>query len=188
MILSDASIQYAIRKGKIKVDPFDPTLIQPASIDLRLGFDFQHIYGVAPIDVKKPIDHVDTLRVEENGAFTILPGEFVLATTLERVTIPDDLVGRLDGRSSIGRIGLTIHSTAGFIDSGFSGQITLEMCNLLHRSITLYPRMRIAQLSFEQLTSQADKPYGSAGRSSKYQHQESTTASRIHLDFTTEVR
>ena len=185
MILSDRSIREAIASGRLAVEPFDPALVQPSSIDVRLDNKFLVFRNTkrAYIDVKQPAD--DLMELIEVGAdepMFLHPHEFVLGSTIERVRVPDDLVGRLEGRSSLGRLGVVIHSTAGFIDASFHGHITLEISNLANLPIALYPGMRIGQISFTQMTTPADQPYGPA-RGSKYSGQRLPTASRLYLDF-----
>jgi dCTP deaminase len=170
----------------ISPEPDPETQIQPASIDLRLGYDFRtfNYTRQALIDPKVPetFAELTTLTHLELGErFIVHPGEFVLGTTLEQVRVPDDLVARLDGRSSIGRLGIVIHSTAGYIDPGFEGAITLEISNLGRIAVALYPKMRICQISFEQMSTPVSQGYGNR-RLAKYQGQESTTGSRLFDD------
>ena len=184
MVLSDGTIRAEIAAGRIRVDPFDPELIQPSSIDVRVDRKFRvfnnarHPY----IDVRRPMQDLTEL-VETIGGepFILHPGEFVLGQTLEKLTMPDDLVARLEGKSSLGRLGLLIHSTAGFIDSGFSGHLTLELSNVANLPITIYHAMPIGQISFMRMDAPVERPYGSAGN--KYQGQEEPTPSRFHLNF-----
>ena len=185
MILSDRSIREAIASGRLGIDPFDPKLVQPSSIDVRLDDKFLVFRNTkrAFIDVKQPAD--DLMEMIEVGAeepMFLHPHEFVLGSTIERVRMPDDLVARLEGRSSLGRLGVVIHSTAGFIDPAFEGHVTLEISNLANLPIALYPGMRIGQLSFSMMTTPAEHPYGPA-RGSKYSGQNLPTASRLYLDF-----
>lgn len=187
-MLSDHELSQRITNGSIVIDPLlDPELqIQPASIDLRLGYEFLTFNRsqTALIDPMDPasFEGLTTLVVLDEGQrFLIHPGEFVLGTTLERLEIPNDLVGQLDGRSSLGRLGIIIHSTAGFIDPGFIGNVTLEISNLNNIAIALYPGMRVCQLSFEPLGQTADQPYAQR-RASKYQQQRLPTMSRIYDD------
>ena len=185
MILSDRSLKERIESGDIGIEPYDPDLIQPASIDIRLAntfLVFRNIKGPF-IDTREPADDLmELVEVPTDGAMYVHPHEFVLGATLEKVTVPNDLVARLEGRSSLGRLGIVIHSTAGFIDSGFSGTVTLEISNLANLPIALYPGMRIGQISFELMTTPAERPYGPA-RGSKYTGQLLPTASRLHADF-----
>lgn len=193
VILSDRSLHEQLDAGRIVIDPLDETLIQPSSVDVRISNLFRvfrnHTHGI--IDVK--VDMVDLTELieipaDENGVgddpFILHPGEFVLGSTLERIAVPDDLVGRVEGKSSLGRLGLLIHSTAGFIDAGFDGHITLELANVASLPITLYPGMKIGQVSFMQMTSPADNPYGAGAKGSKYQGQRGPTPSRYFENFT----
>lgn len=186
MILSDHSIKEALENGRIAIDPLDPRCIQPSSVDLHLDRHFlvfrNHSHRV--IDVR--IDQADmTERVEadDQAPFILHPGEFVLGSTIERVTLPTDMVARLEGKSSLGRLGLLIHSTAGFVDAGWDGELTLELSNIATLPITLYPGMKIGQISFLQMTTPADNPYGSGITGSKYQGQRGPTASRYFENF-----
>ena len=193
VILSDRSLREQLDDGRIVIDPLDETLIQPSSIDVRISNLFRvfrnHTRGV--IDVKEDMQSLTELvemPVGPDGVgddpFLLHPGEFVLGSTLERVAVPDDLVGRVEGKSSLGRLGLLIHSTAGFIDAGFDGHITLELANVASLPITLYPGMKIGQVSFMQMTSPAERPYGSGATGSKYQGQRGPTPSRYFENFT----
>ena len=188
MILSDRDLNERLASGAIKIDPPpDPlTQIQPASIDLRLGYDFQtfNYTRQALIDPADPatFEQLTTIvQLGEDERFLVHPGEFVLATTLERVEVPNDLLARLEGRSSIGRLGIVIHSTAGYIDPGFKGQITLEISNLGRIAVALYPRMRICHLAFEEMRSPVSLGYGEK-QGAKYQGQQAATASRLFAD------
>jgi dCTP deaminase len=186
VILSDRSIREALEAGRVVIDPLDEDRIQPSSVDLKLDRLFRvfrnHTTGV--IDVKEDLeDLTELVQVPEDGVFMLHPGEFVLGSTFERVALGDDLVGRLDGKSSLGRLGLLIHSTAGFIDPGFDGHITLELSNVASLPITLYPGMRIGQVSFLAMTTAADHPYGSGPLGSKYQGQRGPTPSRYHENY-----
>ena len=186
MILSDRTIKESMATGRIVIDPYDESFVQPSSIDLRVDRFFRvfenHLYPY--IDPKAPQDALTTLvEVGEEEPFMLHPGEFVLGSTLERVQLGDDLVARLEGKSSLGRIGLLIHSTAGFVDPGFDGYLTLELSNVANLPIAIYPGMKIGQISFYQLTTPADHPYGSEGASSKYQGQRGPTPSRVYQDF-----
>lgn len=186
MVLSDRDIRAAIDAGRIGIDPFDPECVQPASLDIRLDRFFRvfrsskHAY----IDLAKPLADITELVEVTNGeAFILHPGEFVLGSTRERIRLADDLVSRVEGKSSLGRLGLLIHSTAGFIDPAWDGAITLELSNVNTIPITLYPGMRIGQLSFFQLSSPAQRPYGSPELGSSYQGQVGPTPSRYRLDL-----
>jgi dCTP deaminase len=185
MIFSDRSIREAIEAGTIQIDPFEPTYVQPSSIDLRVGDGFRvfvnHKYS--EIDPRSPQEDLTQLVEVGEDAFMLHPGEFVLGSTLERVKLGEDVVARLEGKSSLGRLGLLIHSTAGFIDPGFEGHITLELSNVATLPIAIYPGMKIGQISFYQMTTAADHPYGSPELGSKYQGQTGPTASRSHQDF-----
>ena len=184
MILSDRTIREQIGAGRIVIDPFDPACVQPSSVDLHVDAEFRVFRNnrYPFIDVKQEQDLTELVEVKPDEAFILHPGEFVLGSTLERVAIPDDLVARLEGKSSLGRLGLLIHSTAGYVDPGWDGYLTLELSNVANLPITIYPGMKIGQISFFQLTTPADTPYGSAGN--KYQGQRGPTASRIHEEFT----
>jgi dCTP deaminase len=186
VILSDRSLREQLAAGRIVIDPLDESLIQPSSIDVRISTLFRvfrnHTAGV--IDVKLDLsDLTELIEIPGDGVFMLHPGEFVLGSTLERVACPDDLVGRVEGKSSLGRLGLLIHSTAGFIDAGFDGHITLELANVASLPITLYPGMKIGQVSFMQMTTPADNPYGKGARGSKYQGQRGPTPSRYFENF-----
>jgi dCTP deaminase len=186
MVLSDGTIKAEIEAGRIAIDPYEPDNIQPASIDVRCDKKFRVFHnGRHPyIDVRKPMDDLTELvEIEGDEPFILHPGEFVLGQTLERVSIPDDLVARLEGKSSLGRLGLLIHSTAGFIDSGFTGNITLELSNVANLPITIYNAMPIGQISFMRLDRPVENAYGSGGLSSKYQGQDEPTPSSYHLNF-----
>lgn len=188
VILSDRTIREQIAAGRIVVEPYDDALIQPSSIDVRISHLFRvfrnHTAGI--IDVKQDLTGLTELvEIDPGGAdaFMLHPGEFVLGSTLERVTVPDDLVARIEGKSSLGRLGLLIHSTAGFVDAGFSGHITLELANVASLPITLYPGMKIGQISFVRMSTPAERPYGSAASGSKYQGQRGPTPSRYFENF-----
>ena len=193
MILSDRSLREQLDAGRIVIDPLDDSLIQPSSVDVRISNLFRvfrnHSAGV--IDVKQDMTGLTELiemPCGEDGIgnepFMLHPGEFVLGSTLERIAAPNDLVGRVEGKSSLGRLGLLIHSTAGFIDAGFDGHITLELANVASLPITLYPGMKIGQISFMEMTSPADLPYGQGAKGSKYQGQAGPTPSRYFENFT----
>jgi dCTP deaminase len=185
VILSDRSIAEAIASGRLGIEPFEPKLIQPSSIDVRLDNKFLVFRNTkrAFIDVKQPADDLmEMIDVGPDEPMFLHPHEFVLGSTIERVRMPDDLVARLEGRSSLGRLGVVIHSTAGFIDPAFDGHVTLEISNLANLPVALYAGMRIGQLSFSLMTTPAERPYGPA-RGSKYSGQNVPTASRLYLDF-----
>lgn len=186
MILSDRSIREALCAGRIGIDPLEDGAIQPSSVDLRLDRSFRVFlnHTMGHIDVRKDLAELtEQVDIEPDHVFMLHPGEFVLASTLERVSLPDDLVGRLEGKSSLGRLGLLIHSTAGFVDAGWDGHLTLELSNVASLPITLYPNMRIGQISFLQMTTAADNPYGSGANHSKYQGQRGPTPSRYFENF-----
>jgi dCTP deaminase len=186
VILSDRSLREAIAAGRLVVDPLDDDAIQPSSIDVRLDNRFRVFYTARHpyIDVKQPMDDLTELvEVKPDDAFILHPGEFVLGSTLEQVGIPPDLAARLEGKSSLGRLGLMTHSTAGFLDPGFVGHVTLELSNVANLPITLYPGMRIGQIAVFQLTTAAERPYGSRGVGSKYQGQRGPTPSRYWENF-----
>ncbi len=186
MILSDRTIRELLAAGRIVIDPLDQQDIQPSSVDLRLDNRFRvflnHTRRV--IDVKQDqTELTEEVVVDDNDAFVLHPGEFALGSTLERVAIPDDLVGRIEGKSSLGRLGLLIHTTAGFVDAGWDGHLTLELSNVANLPITLYPGMKIGQISFIQMTTPADVPYGASSLGSKYRGQRGPTPSRFHENF-----
>lgn len=186
MILSDRTIREALTAGRIVIDPFDEACLQPSSIDVKVSNLFRVFrnHTTAIIDVKKDLtDLTELVEMKGDEPFVLHPGEFVLGSTLERVAIANDLVARVEGKSSLGRLGLLIHSTAGFIDAGFDGYITLELSNVANLPITIYPRMKIGQVSFMTMTTPADKPYGSGARGSKYQGQRGPTPSRYFENF-----
>jgi dCTP deaminase len=186
MILSDHTIREQLAAGRIGIDPFDDSCVQPSSVDLRLDNLFRVFlnHTMPVIDVKQDLEDLTRLvEIAAGDAFILHPGEFVLGSTSERVTLPDDLVARIEGKSSLGRLGLLIHSTAGFIDAGFSGHITLELSNVANLPITLYPGMKIGQVSFLAMTTPADVPYGSSRVGSKYQGQRGPTPSRYWENF-----
>ena len=185
MVLADRTIARLLESGRIEIDPYDAALLQPSSVDVRVDRYFRvfrnNLYPY--IDVKQAQEDLTELVEVGREPFILHPGEFVLGSTLERVRLPDDLVGRLEGKSSLGRLGLLIHSTAGFIDPGWDGHVTLELSNVANLPITIYFRMKIGQLSFVQLTEPSAHPYGSAGLGSKYQGQRGPTPSRYWQNF-----
>ena len=186
VILSDISIKAALESGRIEIDPFEPSMVQPSSVDLRVDRYFRvfenHRYP--HIDPKQPQPELTTeVATEVDTPFILHPGEFVLGSTLEVVRLPDDLVARLEGKSSLGRLGLLIHSTAGFVDPGFEGHLTLELSNVANLPIAIYAGMKIGQISFYELSTPAESPYGTRAAGSKYQGQRGPTPSRIHEDF-----
>lgn len=180
-VLSDGTITRLVEEGRIKIDPWDPSLVQPASVDLRLGDTFRvfHNHRVTSIDLRRPPENLtEEVKVEEDDSFVIHPGEFALGRTLEWVELPADIVARIEGKSSLGRLGLIVHATAGFCDPGWKGTLTLELNNLTRVPIKLYPGLLIAQLSFMTLDAPAVRPYGSADLGSHYQGQREATESR----------
>jgi dCTP deaminase len=186
MILSDRTIREELAAGHIVIDPFDEACIQPSSIDLHVDREFRvfqnNRYPFIDVKNEQP-DLTELVEVKEGEPFILHPGEFVLGSTLERVGLPDDLVARLEGKSSLGRLGLLIHSTAGYVDPGWDGYLTLELSNVANLPITIYPGMKIGQISFFQLSTPADVPYGSKSTRSKYQGQRGPTASRFFEEF-----
>jgi len=186
VVLSDRSIKSEIAAGRIVFEPYDESLVQPSSVDVRVDRKFRvfHNARYPYIDVRKPMDDLTELvEVEGDEAFVLHPGEFVLGQTLESIALPDDIVARLEGKSSLGRLGLLIHSTAGFVDPGFEGNLTLELSNVANLPVTIYYGMPIGQISFVRLDSPAERPYGSGEAGSKYQGQAEPTPSRFHLNF-----
>jgi dCTP deaminase len=190
MIFSDRTIKEAVSAGRIVIDPYDEAMVQPSSIDLRCASEFRvfvnHRYSV--IDPKADQPHLTaSVSSEPDQPFILHPGEFVLGSTHEVIGLADDIVARLEGKSSLGRLGLLIHSTAGFIDPGFRGQVTLELSNVANLPIAIYPGMKIGQVSFYELSTPAENPYGSEKAGSKYQGQAGPTPSRVHHDFDIEA-
>lgn len=187
MVLSDRSIKEEIAQGRIVIEPLDPACIQPASVDIRLDrklLIFRTWHHPFYIDVKQNLGHLnEVVEIPDDKPFFLQPGEFVLASTLECVTLPLDLVARLEGKSSLGRVGLLIHSTAGYVDPGWHGHLTLELTNVAKLPVTLYYGMRIGQISFLRLTTPAERPYGSKELGSRYQGQTEPTASRYYQDY-----
>jgi len=187
VILSDRTIREEIRQGRLVIDPLGPNAIQPSSVDLRLGKKcriFKARTKIAFIDPRlKADDLTELVEIDELQPLVIHPGEFLLATTLERVCVPADLVGRLDGKSSLGRLGLLIHSTAGYVDPGWQGHLTLELSNVSNLPIMLYYGMPVSQISFVRLTEPAEHPYGSKGIGSKYQGQDEPMPSQYYKNF-----
>lgn len=186
MLLSDRDIRAEVQTGRVQVEPYDEGMVQPSSIDVRLDRFFRvfenHKYSV----IDPSVEQSELTREVEVGPkefFILHPGEFVLASTYEIISLPDDLAGRLEGKSSLGRLGLLTHSTAGFIDPGFSGHITLELSNVANLPVKLFPGMKIGQLCLIRLSSPAEHPYGSALYGSRYQGQRGPTASRSWMNF-----
>ena len=186
MLLSDRDIRAEIDRGRVKLDPYDPTLLQPSSVDLRLDRLFRTFvnHRYTHIDPATQQDDLTVMvEVADDEPFVLHPGEFVLGSTYEVITLPDDVAGRLEGKSSLGRLGLLTHSTAGFIDPGFSGHVTLELSNVANLPITLWPGMKVGQLCLFRLSSPAEHPYGSPIYGSRYQGQRGPTPSRSHANF-----
>jgi len=185
-VLSDRDIAVALKAGRIKIEPYDPVDLQPSSVDLHLDRSFRvfrnNRYPYIDVRAAQP-DLTDLLSVADDESFVLHPGEFVLGQTLEWTELPDDLVARLEGKSSLGRLGLLIHSTAGYVDPGWKGKLTLELSNVAKLPIALYFGMKIGQISFLTMSSPVDRPYGSAGLGSKYQGQAEPTASAFFEDF-----
>ena len=180
-VLSDGTIMRLVREGRIRIDPWDESLVQPASVDLRLGDSFRvfHNHRASAIDLRDPPQHLtEEVKVEPDQPFVIHPGEFALGRTLEWVELPDDVVARIEGKSSLGRLGLIVHATAGFCDPGWKGTLTLELANLTRVPIKLYSGLAIAQLSFMALDAAALRPYGHEQLGSHYQGQVDATPSR----------
>jgi dCTP deaminase len=188
VVLSDRTIRRLLDEGRIEIDPYDESLLQPSSVDVRVDRYFRVFHNARYpfIDVREPQEDLTELVEADTEPFILHPGEFVLGSTLERIRLPDDLVARLEGKSSLGRLGLLIHSTAGFIDPGWDGHVTLELSNVANLPITIYPGMKIGQLSFVQLSEPAESPYGSGGLGSKYQGQKGPTPSRYWQNFARE--
>jgi dCTP deaminase len=186
VILSDRDIRAEIEAGRIVVDPYTPESVQPSSIDLHLASRFRVFRNNRYPFIDVRVDQPDLTELEEisgDEPFILHPGEFVLGSTLERVALAEDLVARLDGKSSLGRLGLLIHSTAGYVDPGWDGNLTLELSNVANLPITLYQGMKIGQISFQRLSSPVDIAYGDARIGSKYRGQREPTASLYHRDF-----
>ncbi|MEP7160618.1 MAG: dCTP deaminase [Dermatophilaceae bacterium] len=186
MLLSDRDIRSQIAAGRVVLDPYDEAMVQPASVDVRLDRYFRlfdnHKYPHIDPAADQP-DLTRLIEVADGDAFVLHPGEFVLGSTIERIALPDDLAARVEGKSSLGRLGLLTHATAGFVDPGFDGHVTLELSNVATLPITLWPGMKIGQFCFMRMTSPAEHPYGSAKPGSHYQGQRGPTASRAHESF-----
>jgi dCTP deaminase len=186
VLLSDRDIKAELGAGRIALEPYEPEMVQPSSIDVRLDRFFRlfdnHKYPFIDPAVDQP-ELTRFVEVDADQPFILHPGEFVLGSTFELVSLPDDVAARLEGKSSLGRLGLLTHSTAGFIDPGFSGHVTLELSNVATLPIKLWPGMKIGQMCFFRLSSAAERPYGSAEYSSRYQGQRGPTASRSYLNF-----
>jgi dCTP deaminase len=185
-VLSDRDIRAALEAGTVRIDPYDPEDLQPSSVDLHLDRRFRvfrnNRYPYIDPRTQQP-DLTEMVSVEDDEPFILHPGEFVLGQTHEWVELPDDLVARLEGKSSLGRLGLLIHSTAGYVDPGWKGNLTLELSNVANLPIALYHAMRIGQISFFKMSSPVERPYGSAALRSRYQGQSEPTASAFHQDF-----
>ena len=180
-VLSDGTIRDLVESGRITIDPWDPSMVQPASVDVRLGNSFRvfHNHQIQAIDLSDPPSGLtEHVHVEDDQPFVLHPGEFVLGRTIEVVAIPDDIVCRIEGKSSIGRLGLIVHATAGFVDPGFSGSLTLEITNFNSVPIVLRPGLPVAQLSFMALDKAAERPYGHPELGSHYHGQVDATESR----------
>ena len=187
MVLSDRTIREEIASGRIAFDPYDPDLIQPSSVDVRVDRQFRVFHNARHpyIDVRQRMeDLTELVTVPDEEPFILHPGEFVLGQTLERVRLPDDIVARLEGKSSLGRLGLLIHSTAGFVDAGFEGNLTLELSNVANLPITIYHGMPIGQMSFMRMDGPVEHAYGSRETGSKYQGQVGPRPSRYWENFT----
>jgi dCTP deaminase len=185
-VLSDRDIRGELEAGRVRIEPYDPADLQPSSVDLHLDRSFRVFRNnrYAYIDPRTPQpDLTELLTVQDEEPFILHPGEFVLGQTREWVELPDDLVARLEGRSSLGRLGLLIHSTAGYVDPGFRGTLTLELSNVANLPIALYYGMRIGQISFFRMSSPVERPYGTKELGSRYQGQSEPTASAFHIDF-----
>lgn len=186
MVLSDRTIREEIQRGRIIIEPLDWRCLQPASIDVHLDRRFLVFRNSRRpyVDVRQNTDDLtDMVEIEGDSPFILHPGEFVLGSTLERLALPDDIVARIEGKSSLGRLGLLIHSTAGYVDPGWHGQLTLELSNVSNLPVTLYHRMKIGQVSFLRLSTPAENLYGSKKLGSKYQDQSAPTASRYYQNF-----
>jgi dCTP deaminase len=185
-VLSDKTIREEIENGRIAIEPLDEGAIQPASVDLRLH-DEMRVFKVTSkpyVDVQQPVDDLtELIRIAPDEPFVIQPGTFFLGSTLETITIPDDIVARVDGKSSLGRLGLLVHATAGYVDPGWTGRLTLELSNTSQMPIALYFGMRVAQISFLSMSTPVERPYGSPELGSKYQGQTGPTPSRISREF-----
>ncbi len=185
-VLSDNTIKEALASGRLTIDPLDQSAIQPASVDLRLDAEFRtfRVTSRPFVDVRESVDDLtEIVTVGHAQPFVIQPGAFCLGSTVETITLPDDIVARVDGKSSLGRLGLLVHATAGYVDPGWTGRLTLELSNQSQMPIALYYGMRIAQISFYALSTPVDRPYGSPGLGSKYQGQTGPTPSRIFREF-----
>jgi dCTP deaminase len=186
VVLSDKTIKSEIAAGRIVIDPYDESLVQPSSIDVRVDRKFRVFHNARRpyIDVREPMeDLTELVTTDDEEAFILHPGEFVLGQTLERITLPNDTVARLEGKSSLGRLGLLIHSTAGFVDPCWQGNLTLELSNVANLPITIYYGMPIGQISFMRMDEPVENPYGGEAVGSKYQGQDEPTPSRFYKNF-----
>jgi dCTP deaminase len=186
VVLSDRSIRSEIEAGRIVFDPYDESLVQPSSVDVRVDRKFRvfHNARYPYIDVRKPMDDLtELIEIDDEEPFVLHPGEFVLGQTLETITLPNDIVARLEGKSSLGRLGLLIHSTAGFVDPSWAGNLTLELSNVANLPITIYHGMPIGQISFMRMDAPVEHPYGSSEVGSKYHGQAEPTPSRFYRNF-----
>jgi dCTP deaminase len=185
VVLSDRTIRRLLDEGRIEIEPYDESLLQPSSVDVRVDRYFRVFHNARYpfIDVREPQEDLTELVEVDSEPFILHPGEFVLGSTLERIRLPDDLVARLEGKSSLGRLGLLIHSTAGFVDSGFEGNLTLELSNVANLPVTIYYGMPIGQVSFMRMDAPVERPYGSEAARSKYQGQAEPTPSRFYQNF-----
>jgi dCTP deaminase len=186
VVLSDRTIKRLLDEGRIEIEPYDPELLQPSSVDVRVDRFFRVFHNARYpfIDVREPQEELTELvEIGDDRPFILHPGELVLGSTLERIRLPDDLVARLEGKSSLGRLGLLIHSTAGFIDPGWDGHVTLELMNGANLPITIYYGMKIGQISYLEMTEPAETPYGADELGSKYQGQAGPTPSRYWQNF-----
>jgi dCTP deaminase len=186
VVLSDKTIKEQMRDGRIRIEPCDPDDIQPSSVDLHLGTTFQVFRNsrypyIDPSREQRGL--MEPVEATPEEPFVLHPGEFVLGSTIERIVLPDDLVARLEGKSSLGRLGLLIHSTAGYVDPGWDGRLTLELSNVANLPIVLMPEMAIGQISFFQMSSPVDRPYGTPGLGSKYQGQTDVTPSKAFMNW-----
>lgn len=186
MILSDRSIKEEIKKGRVVITPYDPKSVEPSSYDVRLDnkfLIFKHS-SHAFIDVRKKMNGLmEMVTIKDDEPFILHPGEFILGSTFERIKLPNNIVARIEGKSSLGRLGILIHSTAGYVDPGWDGNLTLELSNVAKLPITLYYKMKIGQISFARMTTPVDKPYGSKGLKSKYHGDKGPSPSRFYQDF-----
>jgi dCTP deaminase len=186
VVLSDRDIRAEIEAGRIVIEPYVPEAVQPSSVDLHLDNRFRVFrnsrYPYIDVREEQP-ELTELVQVAQDEPFILHPGEFVLGSTLERVQLPNDVVGRLEGKSSLGRLGLLIHSTAGYVDPGWEGNLTLELSNVANLPITLYDGMKIGQISFQRMSSPVDTAYGDAKLGSRYRGQRDPTASLYHRDF-----